>query len=156
MTENEIGKVVVDAALKVHRELGPGLLETVYEVVLARELERRGLQVERQVPVAIVYEGLRFEEGFRADIIVEGKVILELKSVEQIGKVHAKQVLTYLKLKGLKLGFVLNFGANLMKEGIERVVRGLSEQNLGVLASWRETQPDFEPGGAADAAPPHR
>ena len=133
---------VADAALKVHRELGPGLLETVYEVVLARELESRGLRVERQVPVPIVYEGLRFEEGFRADIIVEGKVILELK---QIGKVHAKQVVTYLKLKGLKLGFVLNFGASLMKDGIERVVRGLAEENLCVLASLRETQPDFEP-----------
>jgi GxxExxY protein len=152
----EIGKVVVDAALKVHRELGPGLLETVYEVVLARELERRGLRVERQVPVAIVYERLRFEEGFRADIIVEGKVILELKSVEQIGKVHAKQVFTYLKLTGLKLGFVLNFGANLMKNGIERVVKGLSEQNLGVLASWRETKIVSEPGGSANAAQPHR
>jgi len=134
MTENEIGKVVVDAALKVHRELGPGLLETVYEVVLAGELERRGLRVERQVPVPIVYAGLRFEEGFRADMIVEGKVILELKSVEQIGKVHAKQVFTYLKLKGLKLGYLLNFGANLMKAGIERVVCGLSEENLGGFA----------------------
>jgi GxxExxY protein len=149
MTENEIGKVVVDAALKVHRELGPGLLETVYEVVLARELERRGLRVERQVPVPIVYERLRFEEGFRADNIVEGKVILELKSVEQIGKVHAKQVFTYLKLTGLKLGFVLNCGANLMKNGIERVVKGLSEQNLGVLASWRETKITSEPSGSA-------
>jgi GxxExxY protein len=151
MTENQIAKEVVDAAVKVHRELGPGLLEIVYEVVLAKELESRGLRVERQVPVPIVYGGLRFEEGFRADIIVEGKVILELKSVEQIGKVHAKQVFTYLKLKGLKLGFVLNFGANLMKEGIERVVRGLSEENLGVLASWRETQRGFEPGTLPNA-----
>jgi GxxExxY protein len=149
MTENEIGRVVVDAAVKVHRELGPGLLETVYEVVLARELERRGLRVERQVPVPIVYEGMRFEEGFRADIVVEGKVILELKSVEQTGKVHAKQVFTYLKLKGLKLGFVLNFGANLMKDGIERVVNGLPEENLGVLASLRETIIPSEPGGAS-------
>ncbi len=156
MTENEIGKVVVDAAVKVHRELGPGLLETVYEVVLARELERRGMRVERQVPVPIVYEGLRFEEGFRADIIVGGKVILELKSVAQIDKVHAKQVFTYLKLKGLKLGFVLNFGANLMKDGIERVVNGLPEEPLGVFASLRETRSGFEPRGAAKAVPPHR
>jgi hypothetical protein len=108
------------------------------------------------VPIAIVYEGLRFEEGFRADIIVEGKVILELKSVEQIGKVHAKQVFTYLKLTGQKLGFVLNFGANLMKDGIERVVNGLSEENLGVFASLRETKVSSEPGGSANAAPPHR
>jgi len=93
MTENEIGKLVVDAAVKIHRELGHGLLETVYEVVLARELEERRLRVERQVPVPIVYGGIRFEEGFRADIIVEGKVILELKSVEQIGKVHANSLL---------------------------------------------------------------
>ena len=137
-----IGKEVVDAAVKVHRELGPGLLETVYEVVLASELEKRGLRVERQVAVPIVYGGLRFEEGFRADIIVEGKVILELKSVEQPSKVHAKQVLTYLKLKGLKLGFLLNFGSNLMKEGIERIVNGLPEEDLGVLAPWGEIRPE--------------
>ena len=127
MNENLIGKEVVDAAVKVHRELGPGLLEAVYEVVLARELERRGLRVERQVPVPIVYGAWRFEEGFRADIIVEGKVILELKSVEQLSRVHAKQVFTYLKLKGLKLGFLLNFGSNLMKDGIDRIVNGLPE-----------------------------
>ena|ERR1044071_7232190 len=134
MNENAIGKEVIDAAVKVHRGLGPGLLETVYEVVLAKELQGRGLQVARQVPVPIVYGGMRFEEGFKADIIVEGKVILELKSVEQLSKVHAKQVLTYLKLKGLKLGFVLNFGANLMRDGIERVVNGLADENLGGLA----------------------
>ena len=156
MNENVIGKEVVDAAVQVHRDLGPGLLETVYEVVLARELERRGLRVERQVPVPIVYGGMRFEEAFRADIIVEGKVILELKSVEQRSKVHAKQVLTYLKLKGLKLGFVLNFGANLMKDGIERVVNGLTEENLGVLAPWRETQMEAEPATPPNAAPPPR
>jgi len=134
MNENGIGKEVVDAAVRVHRELGPGLLETVNEVVLAKELERRRLRVERPVPVPILYGGLCFEEGFRADIIVEGKVILELKSVEQLSKVHAKQVFTYLKLRGLKLGFLVNFGANLMKDGIERVVNGLPEENLGVLA----------------------
>jgi GxxExxY protein len=134
MNEKVIGKEVVDAAVKVHRELGPGLLETVYEVVPARELERRGLRVERQVPVPIVYGGMRFEEGFRADILVEGKVILELKSVEELSKVYAKQLFTYLKLKGLKLGFLLNFGSNLMKDGIGRIVNGLPEENLGVLA----------------------
>jgi len=88
--------------------------------------------VERQVPVPIVYSGIRFEEGFRADLIVEGKVILELKCVEELSKVPAKQLFTYLKLKGLKLGFVLNFGADLMKNGLERVVNGLPEENLGV------------------------
>ncbi len=128
MHEDDIGRVVVDAAVQVHRELGPGLLETVYELVLARELEGRGLRVERQVPVPIVYRDLQFEEAFRADIIVEGKVILELKSVEQVSKLHAKQVFTYLKLKRLKLGYLLNFGANLMKDGIKRIVNGLSEE----------------------------
>ena len=140
MNENAIGKAVVNAAIQVHRELGPGLLETVYEVVLARELERRGLRVERQVPVSINYGGLRFDEGFRADIIVEGKVILELKSIEQLSKVHAKQVFTYLKLKRMKLGYLLNFGAHLMKDGIDRIVNGLPEESLGVLASSRETE----------------
>ncbi len=134
MTENQIGKEVVDAAVRLHRDLGPRLFETVYEVVLAKELERRGLGIERQMPVPIQYGGLRFAEGFRADIIVEGKVILELKSVEQLSRVHAKQRFTYLKLKGVKLGFLLNFGANLMKDGIERIVNGLPEENLGVLA----------------------
>jgi GxxExxY protein len=156
MIENVIGKEVVDAAVKVHRELGPGLLETVYEVVLAKELAGRGLRVERQVPVPIVYGGVRFEEGFRADIIVEGKVILELKSTEQPSKVHPKQVLTYLKLKGLKLGFVLNFGSNLMKDGIERVVNGLPEENLSVLAALRDTQIGAELATAPNEASPHR
>ncbi|MCC6232070.1 MAG: GxxExxY protein [Verrucomicrobiales bacterium] len=127
MDENEIGRLVVDASVRVHRELGPGLLESVYEVVLARELLDRGLHVERQVPVPIRYRGLQFDEGFRADLIVEEKVILELKSVEIQSRVHAKQVLTYLKLTGLRLGFLLNFGAELMKEGIERVVNGLPD-----------------------------
>jgi GxxExxY protein len=111
MDENAIATHVVDAAFRIHRELGPGLLETIYELVLARELKKRGFKVERQVPVPIVFDGVRFEEGFRADIIVQGKVLLELKSVEELTRVHAKQVFTYLKLKGLKLGFVLNFGA---------------------------------------------
>jgi GxxExxY protein len=115
MEENAIGNIVVDVAVQIHRDLGPGLLETVYEVVLAKELEQRGLKVERQVPVPIVYGGLRFEEGFRADMIVHGKVILELKSVEQLSKVHAKQLLTYLKLKGAETRLCLNFGGNLMK-----------------------------------------
>ena len=141
-----------DAAVQVHRELGPGLLETVYKVVLARELERRGLRVERQVPVPIVYGGIRFEEGFRADLIVEGMVILELKCVEELSKVHAKQLFRYLKLKGLKLGFVLNFGADLMKNGLERVVNGLPEENLCV----RETKTHLETGGATKVALAHR
>ena len=110
MTENEIGKLVVDSAVTVHRELGPGLLETVYEVILAHELRQRGLRVERQVPISIESRGIKIDEAFRADIVVEGKVILELKSVEQVTRVHQKQLLTYLRLTGYKLGFMLNFG----------------------------------------------
>jgi GxxExxY protein len=140
MEENKIGKKVVDAAVKVHSGLGPGLLESVYEVVLAKELERRGFLLSRQVIVPIEYDGIKFDEGFRADIIVEDKVILELKSVEQLSKMHHKQLFTYLKLKELKLGYLLNFGAALMKEGIRRIVNGLPEENLGVSAALRDTQ----------------
>jgi GxxExxY protein len=127
MTENEIGKIVVDAAVAVHRELGPGLLESVYEVVLAYELETRGVAVQRQVPVPIQYKQLRFDEGFRADVVAESKVILELKSVEAVTNAHKKQVLTYLRLTGKKLGFLLNFGEAYMRDGITRVVNGLAD-----------------------------
>lgn len=125
MTENEIGRIVVDAALAVHRALGPGLLESVYETILAVELRERGLHVERQPAVPIEYRGLRFEEGFRADLIVEGKVLLELKSIEKLSNVHKKQLLTYLRLSGRKLGFLLNFGEGVIKDGIVRIVNGL-------------------------------
>jgi len=127
MTENEIGKAVVDAALVVHRELGPGLLETVYEAILAQELRQRGFQVERQVPISLEFRGIKFDEGFRADMVVEGKVILELKSIEQVTRAHKKQLQTYLRLTGYKLGFLLNFGDALMKKGITRAVNGLEE-----------------------------
>lgn len=124
MKENEIGKVVVDCAVRLHMELGPGLLESVYEVILAHMLQKSGLRVERQVPIPIEFLGIRFGEGFRADIVVEDKVILELKSVENISKAHKKQVLTYLKLTGKKLGYLLNFGDELMKDGISRILNG--------------------------------
>jgi GxxExxY protein len=124
MDENEIGSVVVNESIYVHRELGPGLLESVYEAILARQLTKQGLVVQRQVPVRIDFEGQRFEEGFRADMILNGKVMLELKSVETILNVHKKQMLTYLKLSGLKLGYVLNFGDALMKDGITRIING--------------------------------
>ena len=127
MTENEISKVIVDSALTVHRELGPGLLETVYEVTLAHELKQRGLNVQRQVPVPIKYRDVVFVEAFRADIIVDEKVIIELKSVERVIEAHKKQVQTYLRLTGCKLGFLLNFGEALMKRGITRVVNGLED-----------------------------
>jgi GxxExxY protein len=125
MTENEIAKEVVDAAYKVHTTLGPGLLESVCDVVLAHELTRRGLAVARQVPVPIQYDSIVFEEGFRADIMVEGAVILELKSVEGVARVHKKQLLTYLRLADKRLGLLINFGEELIKTGITRVVNGL-------------------------------
>lgn len=125
MNENEIGKVVIDAAVLVHRELGPGLLETVYEVVLLDELRRRGLACERQVSIGITCRGVRFDEGFRADIVVDEKVILELKSIERVTNAHKKQLLTYLRLTKMRLGYLLNFGEALMKDGITRTVNGL-------------------------------
>ena len=124
MTHNEIGTHVVDCAVSLHMETGPGLFETVYEVVLAHDLQTRGLRVERQVPIPIALRGVKFDEGFRADMIVEGKVLLELKSVESLTKAHRKQVLTYLRLTGLKLGYLLNFGEAFMKDGITRIVNG--------------------------------
>lgn len=125
MTENEIAKEIVDAAYKVHTTLGPGLLESVYETVLAYELEKRDLKVVRQKSLPVIYESVKLEEGFRTDIIVEGKVIIELKSVETTAPVHKKQLLTYLRLSGLKLGLLINFGSHLIKDGITRVINGV-------------------------------
>jgi GxxExxY protein len=127
MGENEIARITVDAAFKIHTTLGPGLLESVYEIVLLYELTQRGLVVLRQVGIPIVYAGLEFEEGFRADLIVEDKVIVEIKSVEQIAAVHKKQLLTYLRLADKRLGLLVNFGETLIKNGISRVVNGLEE-----------------------------
>ena len=127
MTENEIGKIVVDCAVKLHMRLGPGLLESVYETVLCYELQKRGLSVQRQVPIPITYDNMLFTEGFRADLIVDGKVILELKSVEHVTKAHKKQLLTYLRLSGRKVGDLLNFGEALMKDGISRIISGCLE-----------------------------
>ena len=125
MTENEIAKRVMDAAFMIHRELGPGLLETVYEVILAKKLTEMGLAVERQVPVPIRFEGMVFDEGFRADLIIERKVIIELKSVEHLAPVHSKQLLTYLRLTGCRLGLLINFGEALLKDGFKRVANGM-------------------------------
>src|SRR5689334_20785284 len=109
LSENEIGTILIDLAIEIHRRLGPGLLESVYEIVLAYELGKRGLEVERQVPIAIIYKELTFSDAFRADLVVAGKVIVELKSVEEINKVHRKQIQSYLHLTGLRLGYILNF-----------------------------------------------
>lgn len=129
MDENEIGKIVVGTALRVHRDLGPGLLESVYELILTHELRNNGLRVKRQVPIAINYRGLTFEEGFRADILVEDKVILEIKCVEKLSSVYRKQLLTYLRLTHLRLGYLLNFSEELMKAGVIRIVNGLPESS---------------------------
>lgn len=122
--ENEIGTIIVDCAIHLHQNLGSGLLESVYEVTFSHMLEKRGLIVERQVTIPISYEGICFDEGFRADLIVDGKVIVEIKSVEKLHSAHKKQLLTYLRLSGLKLGYLLNFGEALMKDGIVRTIHG--------------------------------
>jgi GxxExxY protein len=126
-TENEIAKEVVDAAFRIHQRLGPGLLESVYEIVLAYELRKRGLHVARQVPVPIVWDELRFDEGFRADLLVESKVLVELKSKEKVIPVDKKQVLTHIRLMNKRLGLLINFGEELIKNGISRVVSGLDD-----------------------------
>jgi GxxExxY protein len=125
MDENEIAKKIVDAAMAIHRRLGPGLFETVYEKTLAYELVKLGLDVKVQVPVPIHYDGMTFEDAFRADLIVEDKVIVELKSVETAQPVHKKQLLTYLRLADKRLGLLINFGSALLKDGIFRIVNKL-------------------------------
>lgn len=119
---DEITGMIVDAAYKVHIGLGLGLLESVYEAVLAHELEKRGLTVERQKIVSFEYDGIRFDEGLRVDILVEGKVVVELKSVEKYAPLHSKQVLTYLRLLHLPVGLLINFGSPTLKEGLRRIV----------------------------------
>jgi len=122
---DDITAAIVDAALKIHMELGSGLLESVYEVVLARALEKRGFHVERQKVIRFEYDGMVFEEGFRTDLLVEGRVVVELKSVEKLAPVHSKQVLTYLRLMNLPVGLLINFGAATLKEGLHRIVNNL-------------------------------
>lgn len=126
-TENELAREIVDAAFQVHSTLGPGLLESVYEAILTRELTKRGLSVVRQQPVPIHYDGLNFDEGFRADLIVNDIVIVELKSLDQVAPIHKKQLLTYLRLTNKRLGLLINFGSALIKDGIFRVANSLPE-----------------------------
>ncbi|HOG76020.1 MAG TPA: GxxExxY protein [Candidatus Marinimicrobia bacterium] len=125
MDENDISRIIVDCAYHIHRELGPGLLESVYEKVLMYELEKKGLNIDNQVAIPVRYYEISLELGFRADLIIENKIIIELKSVEEILPVHKKQLLTYLKLTGLKLGLLINFNSNLIKDGITRIVNNL-------------------------------
>jgi len=122
---NFLSKVILDSAFRVHSAVGPGLYEHVYEVILAHELKKQHLMVERQVPIPIVYEGIEFEEGYRADLIVEQSVIVELKSVEALVPVHWKQLYTQLKLKDLRLGLLINFGDEHLKNGIRRIANNL-------------------------------
>ena len=129
VTENEITKHIVDTAFKIHTTLGPGLLESVYEAVMEQELTRRGLRTERQQALPVVWENIHLEAGFRVDLIVENKVIVEIKSVEATAPVHKKQLLTYLRLANERLGILINFDVDLIKDGIARVVNGLAEQS---------------------------
>jgi GxxExxY protein len=128
MNHNQIVDIVVETAVDIHRRLGPGLLESVYCIILAHELTKRGLRVEREVPIPVVWDGFTIELGFRADLIVEGIILLELKSVESLAAVHKKQVLTYLRVMDLRLGLLLNFGAALMKDGIHRIANGFDAE----------------------------
>jgi len=126
---DDITGEIVDAAVKLHRGLGPGLLESVYEQILARDLERRGLTVERQKIISFEFDGMHFDEGFRIDLLVENSVIVELKSVEKLAPVHSKQVLTYLRLMNLPVGLLLNFGAPTLIEGLHRIVNQLPKSD---------------------------
>lgn len=125
VTENELSKIIVNACFQIHTELGPGLFESVYEECLYYELLQQGLMVERQKELPVIYKGVKMEIGFRADLIVERKVVIEIKSVEGIAPVHQKQVITYLRLTGLKLGLLINFNEAMIKTGIQRIVNGL-------------------------------
>ena len=125
MTENEISKIIVNTCYNIHVELGPGLLESVYEEILNYELTKQGLKVERQKAIPVIWKDIKMNIGFRSDLIIEEKVIIELKSVETITPVHPKQLLTYLKITGLKLGLLINFNEKLIKNGITRIANNL-------------------------------
>jgi len=127
MTENQIATIIVDSAYRIHTRFGPGLLESVYKVLLAYELRQRGLYVQTEWPIPLVYEDIHMKVGFRADLIVERRVIVEVKSLEAIHQVHLKQLLTYLRIPDLRLGLLINFGAAFIKDGIKRVVNRLEE-----------------------------
>ena len=125
MNENELSRIIVHSCFKIHSELGPGLLESVYEELLSYELKKQNLNFSRQQGIPVVYENVKLDLGFRSDIIVENKVIVEIKSVELIAPVHQKQLLTYLRITGIKLGLLVNFNEALIKNGIQRIVNGL-------------------------------
>jgi GxxExxY protein len=130
MHENEIAQQIVDAAYKIHKKIGPGLLESAYRAMLSYELQKRGLKVDVEQPVPLQYETISLDIGYRADMIVEDKIIVELKSVEKLAPVHKKQLLTYLRVADKRLGLLINFGSILIKHGIARVVNGLDETEV--------------------------
>jgi GxxExxY protein len=138
MHENAIAKEIVDAAFRIHTTLGPGLLESVYDAVLAYELAQRGLRAVRQQPIPVVYGNVRIDTGFRADLIVEDKVIVETKSVEVLAPVHKKQLLTYLRLADKRLGLLINFQVALIKDGITRIANGLEDDHHAKTPSRKE------------------
>lgn len=125
MTENEISKLIVDLSFKIHKQYGPGLFESVYEEIFSYEWSKNGIPFTRQQAIPLIHEAIRMEAGFRADFIIDNKVIIELKSIEALAPVHYKQVLTYLKLTNLKLGLLVNFNVDLIKDGIHRIVNNL-------------------------------
>lgn len=140
---DRVSAEVVHAAVRIHRDLGPGLLESVYETVLAGTLSREGLKVDRQRPVDIEFEGMRFDGAFRADLVVEGRLVVEIKSVERLGAVHAKQVLTYLRLMKQPVGLLLNFGAPTMKEGIRRLVNDYRSLKVSSATPRLRAKPEY-------------
>lgn len=127
MRHNELSGIVIDCAMDIHRRLGPGLLESVYQEVLLYELRKRGLRVEKELPIPVIWDEVKLEVGFRADLIVENLLIVELKSLEAMAPVHKKILLTYLRLADMRLGLLINFGTELLKDGVSRVVNGLVE-----------------------------
>ena len=158
---DDITGAIVDASIRIHMDLGPGLLESVYESVLARALEKRGFLVERQKNISFEYDGMLFEEGFRVDLLVEHQVIVELKSVEKLAPVHSKQLLTYLRLMNLPVGLLINFGEAMLKDGLHRIVNRLpasasprlrvnQPQNQGTQTC--DTSPENVSRGAAKCA----
>lgn len=138
---NLISGRIVDAAYRIHKELGPGLLESVYETILARDLARLGYRIERQKPISVEFEGLTFPNACRADLVVEGSVVVEVKSVENLPRVHQKQLITYLRLLDLRLGLLLNFGRPLMKDGIHRLINGWGDAEANREPQFDHTEP---------------
>ena len=139
---DDITGAIVDTAIKIHIDLGPGLLESVYEMLLAKSLQKRGFKVERQKTITFEYDGILFEEGFRIDLLVEDRVVVELKSIEKLIPVHSKQLLTYMRLMNLPVGFLINFGAATLKEGLHRVVNSLpSSASPSLRVNQSEVQP---------------